>query len=246
MMVWGMNLPSGFGEFFPMGNFEAHIDSDADDWGDRLKAYYDEQMPEGRKALFDDGHGNGPGKYSYHVTQKFIRERGTVLGPDNPPFSQIEPHEPPQSFVTEKGYKSLGSLIMLSDRILAVDEALKAIIQRLEPGIHEFFPIEIVMPRGKASPKSYYVLVIGQYLDSFSPENSKKGAWASDGPDFFRCEESKAGVTGLAVRKSTIGHAHLWRERRFFQLLTCFSDELQAAIADAGLHIPKHYPMKEI
>lgn len=249
MMVWGMNLPSGFGEFFPMGNFEAHIDSDADDWGDRLKAYYKEQMPEERKALFDDGHGNGPGNYSYHVAAKFISERGKASGVDKPPFGPIEAHEPPRSFVTDKGYKSLGSLIMLNDRVLAVDESLKTIIERMEAGIHEFFPIEIVMPRGKIFPKPYYVLFIGQYLDSFSPEKSNKESFRDYGPEypnFYNLESSKKGVTGLALTKTAFGSAHLWRERAFREWLVCFSDELQAEIVGAGLRMPKHYSMKEV
>jgi hypothetical protein len=71
-------------------------------------------------------------------------------------------------------YKSLGSLIKLNDRILAVDEALKAIIERLESGVHQFFPIEIMMPSDKAPSVRYYVLVIGNYCDSFIPKAVRK------------------------------------------------------------------------
>ncbi|QTD56512.1 imm11 family protein [Parasphingorhabdus cellanae] len=248
-MVWGMSLPSGFGEFFPMGNFEAHIDSDDDEWGDRLKAYYKEKMSEEQKALFDDGMGNGPGAYSYYVAQKFISERGMVSGVGKPPFCPIEAHEPPRSFVTEKGYKSLGSLIMLNGRILAVDEALKTIIERLEPGEHEFSSIEVRMPRNKVYPSSYYTLFIGQYFDSFLPEKSKRESIRNHGPsypNYYSLEQSKKGVTGLALAKATFGSAHLWRERAFREWLICFSDELQAEIAEGGLRIPKHYQIKQI
>ena len=247
-MVWGMNLPSGFGEFFPMGNFEAHIDFEADDWYHRLNAYHKEQTPEEQKRLFDYGKGDGA-SYAGHVSEKFISERGTVLGLGNTSFGPIEPHEPPRSFVTEKGYKSLGSLIMLNDRILAVDEALKAIIERLEPGVHEFFPIEIRMPSNKVYPGRYYTLFVGQYFDSFSPGDSLEESFRDYGPDYpnhYTHEKSKKGVTGLALAKAAFGSAHLWRERAFREWLVCFSDELQAEIADAGLRIPKHYSMKEI
>jgi len=77
-----------------------------------------------------------------YAVGKFTKELGTVSGAEYPLFSQIEEHEPPRSFNTVKGYKSLGSLIKLNNRILAVDQALRAIIERLEPGVHQFFPIE--------------------------------------------------------------------------------------------------------
>ncbi len=234
-------MPSGFGEYWPDGEPEG--------WGERLKAYYMEQAPEGQKALFDyveDGLGNAAHLYPGYVSGKFISEVGTKDGPDRPPFTSIKGHEAPRSFKTTKGYNSLGSLIMLTDRMLAVDDALKAIIERLEPGVHQFFPIEIAMPRGKVFPKSYYVLVIGRYCDSFSPERSKEGTWRERGPGRYSHVESKKGVTGLALSKAKFGNAHLWRERGLREWLTCFSDELQAEITSAGLRIPKHYRMMEI
>jgi hypothetical protein len=237
-MVWGMTLPSNFGEFWPDGAFAG--------WYESLKAYYREQMPEEQKALFDDGKGNGALSYMGYAGEKFIREVGTSVRPDDLPFSPIEPQESPKSFTTVKKYTSLGSLIKLNDRILAVDDRLKAIIERLEPGMHQFFPIDLLMPRGVTFPNAYHVLFIGQYHDSFSPDNSKEGAWRKNGDFGYLFEESKKGVTGLAFSKSVFGGSHLWRERSLWEWLTCFSDELEAEIAAAGLRIPKHYRMKEV
>lgn len=145
-MVWGMTLPSNFGEFWPDGAFAG--------WYESLKAYYREQMPEEQKALFDDGKGNGELKYMGYAIEKFIRAVGTSVRPGDLPFSPIEPQEPPKSFTMEKRYTSFGSLIKLTDRILAVDDALKAIIERLEPGTHQFFSIELKTPRGEVFPKA--------------------------------------------------------------------------------------------
>jgi hypothetical protein len=237
-MVWGMTLPSTFGEFWPDGEFVG--------WYDGLKAYFREQMPEEQKALFDDGNGNGETNYMGYAVQKLVSEAGASGGPDYPPFSPIEPQEPPPSFTAEKRYTSLGSLIKLNDRILALDDALKTIIERLEPGMHQFFPIDLLMPRGDFFPKAYHVLFIGQYHDSFSPENSKEGSWRKNGDYGYLFEKSGKGVSGLAFSKSIFGGSHLWRERSLRGGVTCFSDELEAEIGDAGLRIPKHYRMKEV
>lgn len=251
-MVWGMILPSGFGEFWPLGQFEGRGSPLHDGWGERLKDHYRAQMPKEQKALFDyvnTGQASTAHWYPGYVSRKFISESGTAESQYDPPSTPIKSYEAPRFFQTEKAYKSLGSLIKLNDRIVAVDEGLKKNIERLEPGSHQFFPIEIRMLRAKIYPGKYYTLAIGQYFDSFSPEDSKEGSFSDYGPDYpnhYKPPHTKMNVTGLALSRSAFGKAHLWRERGFGEWLTCFSDELVAATAEAGLRIPKHYRMKEV
>ncbi len=242
-MVWGMALPEGFDEFWPSGAFES-IGLGHQGWFERLKSYYSEQMPAERKASFDDGHGNGPLHYMGYAVGKFTGEVGGSVG-DDPPFTPIEPHEPPKFFTMAKSQKSLGSLIVLNDSILAVEDTLKQLIERLEPGVHQFFPIEIRTPRGKTYPASYYLLVM-RHLDAFSPEDTKVGSVTQRGSGSFRLDKTKTGMIGLAMRKALFGDAHLWRERRFSKELVCFSDALHAEIEKAGLRIPKHHKLKEV
>ncbi|MFZ2997253.1 imm11 family protein [Sphingobium sp.] len=246
-MVWGMNLPRAFGEFWPDGDFEGTDASGADGWTMRLKAYYQDNMPTDQKVLFDDGQGNGPLRYPYFVSQKFTNEPGALTGREPRHLSPIESQEPPQSFDIARGSKSLGSLIKLNNRILAVDEPLRTIIERLDPQVHQFFPIMIKLRKGNTPPSKYYTLVIGKYIDSFLPENSTSDAYRSNGENQFIHEETKKAMSGLAFSKALFGGAHLWRERRLSaEWLTCFSDELEAEIANAGLRIPKHFRMKEV
>ena len=161
--------------------------------------------------------------------------------------TSIREHEPPRSFNTEKIYKTLGSLIKLNSKLLAVDETLKTLIEQLEAGIHQFYQIAIEMPKGKVYPVQYYTLVIGQYFDAFSKKDTEFGSvFEYSGGKSFRPEGSKAGMKGLAVRKSVFGNAHLWRDRSFETELTCFSDELIAEIEKAGLRMPKYNQLKEI
>jgi hypothetical protein len=235
-MVWGMALPEGYGEFWPSGDFEN------DHWRARLKAYFSEHASDGQKALFDDGHGNAAHWYASYAIRKFIDEHN---GEDRVPFTPVEPHEPPRYFDTAKGHKTLGSLIMLTSKMLAVDAPLKAVIERLEPGVQQFFPIEIRMPRRKVYPASYYLLVM-RYLDAFSPADTKSGSVMQSESGILTLDKTKAGMGGPAMRKALFDDAHLWRERRFFQELICFSDALRAEIEKAGLRIPKHYKLKEM
>lgn len=248
-MVWGMNLPSGFGEFWPDGEFEGEdTDDNESGWCIRLRNYYKAQAPEEQKRLFDYQGGNGSSAHYYpgQVSQKFISEIGTRPGPDRPQLTRIEPHEPPQFFQTIKTYPSLGALIMLNDRIVAVDASLKDIIDLLEPGVHQFSPIEIRMPKGAVFPQQYYTLAIGQYFDSFSPEQSKPDSWYKDGDYQFKHVDRKSDMAGLAFSSSVFGKAHLWRERRRREGLTCFSNELKAEIDRAELKAPRLFRMRAV
>lgn len=255
-MVWGMRLPDSFGEFFPDGDFEYDPKAKESGWRERLRLHYLAQAPEEQLRLFDyrgfdhggNGVGYGAGEYPSYVSGKFTYGMGGKAGPDSLPFSAAEAHEAPLTFDLEKTYATLGSLIKLNSRIPAVDEALKSLIERLEPGVHQFFPIEIRMPKGRVFEKDYFTLITGQYCDSFSPERSKTDAYRTyaEYPGFYNFEKSKKGISGLALIKANFGSVHLWRERAFRETLTCFSDGLMAEIAQTGLRVPTHYKMKEV
>ena len=238
-MVWGMRLPDSFGEFWPDGEFEYDPKKKESGWGERLRNHYLSQTPEEQLRLYDyRGSGDGDNTvsggsedYKIYVSSKFRFE----VGAKNPvlnqlPVKPVERHEIPFSYDTAKTYEKLGSMIEFHREILAVDETLKAIIDRLEPRKHQFFPIEIKMPKGRVFAKTYYILVIGQYLDSYSPEHS---------------DETKKNMTGRAFSRAAFGDANLWRDRRFPKVI-CFSDGLREEIDKAALRIPKHYKMKEI
>lgn len=249
-MVWGMTSNFGLGDFFPDGDFEYDNKLDESGWYVRLGAYYAQQTLEEQKRLFDFQGDPESAAHFYRTFPhyKFNSEPGAL---DNGvPLGRVEPHEIPHSWDTFKSHKALGSLIKLSSKTLAVDEALKAIIERLEPGVHEFFTIPIRMPKGVLYPACYYILRVGQYFNAISFEDSWEGSfWYSESnPGITFLEESARAVKGLAFRKSSFGGAHLWRERyrTFQENLTCFSDELIAEIGRAGLRIPKHYKMREV
>lgn len=237
-MVWGMRLPDNFGKFWPSGEFEYDPKVNATGWYERLRLYYFAQTPEEQIRLYDyrgleNGHNTvewAANAYATYPSGKFKCEVGTKNRPESIPFTPMEVHEAPITFDTDKTYALLGSLIKLNDRILAVDETLKSIIEEMEPSIHQFFPIEIRMPRGKVFPKNYYTLVIGQYYNSHIPEQS---------------DESKKNMIGRVFSKKAFGNAHLWRDRKF-AMVNCFSDAFIDKIDKAGLQLPRHYKMKEV
>ncbi len=231
-MVWGLAEPSGLGDYFPDGGFEG--------WNEQRRAYFKQQPPEWQ-AQFK----SVPDSYKYYVACKFIYEQGEKIGED-PPLTPIEPHEVPQVFRTVKRYTSLGSLLVLNSGVFAADATLKDIIERVEPGVHQFWPLRIVMTKDQPYPASYYTMVIGRFIESFSPEQSDPKSFIDRGRgDYSVSWGSKDRYSGLALKRSAFAGAQLWRERRLGRLV-CMSDELQAEIKRAGLRIWKHWPMREV
>jgi hypothetical protein len=239
-MVWAMDMPSSFGVFFPSGEYPGYRE--------RLYKYYEEQMSEEQKAVF--GVRNPKASYVSLVGEKFRSPLGYMSGPDEPPVTPIESHEPPECFKTRKRYKSLGSLIQLNNRLLAVDESLKGIIEKLEPGKHQFFPIKIMVTNKEALPTLYFTILIGQYLDSFLPAKSRPEVLTSQvfetySTPYRLVDDTKASISGIAVSKPAIGNAHLWRERFINPEFLFLSDVLQSEITKAGLRVPKHFQVME-
>lgn len=241
-MVWGMAHPKSGGAYGPYGEYEGPVDHYGGGWKHRLEAHFRERMTDAEQAPF-----RGPySSYSGWVWSKLIYEPGTKPEPERPPLAAIADHEPPRFYQIEKGFKELASIISLPGCVWAVSEPAKVLIERVEPGSHQFYPIEIRMPRGKTYPTLYYTIVFGRYLDSFAPELSRPESVRKNGDFSYHLNDSKAGITGLALRKSVYGTAQLWRERRFGEWLACFSDRLMADLASAELLLPKHYRMMDV
>jgi hypothetical protein len=238
-MVWGLVLSGSFGDFFPGGDYVG--------WDERLETYFKAEMPANFRAQFKDPSGfEYVNSYMHYAAMKFIYEQGRKF-PDKPALGPIEDHEWPPEFRVRILPKNLGSLIKLGDRILAVDDTLKEIINRLEPGVHQFSPIKTTSNNGKTYPKPYHTFVIRRFLDSFAPETSAPGSWERRQFGTYQAtKETKEVMRGLALSKSGFKDAHIWRERNIDTPDIFFSNILHNEITSAGLRIPKHFQLREV
>src|SRR5262249_29798530 len=148
-MVWALVDPGSFGDFFPNGD---HVG-----WAEGIKRYFDEEMSAQQRAAHD----NWDVSYRGDVARKFTEDMGPLA-----------PHERPSEFRMMETPKSLGSLVKTENRLLAVDATLKEIIETLEPGAHQFWPIRMTSRKGNEYPGAYYGLIIRRFIDSFVPEQS--------------------------------------------------------------------------
>lgn len=241
-MAWGMDHPKGFGKYWPNGEYEG--------WDKTLTEYFETKMPANQKALFKEAvEFFGANAYRSFVHQKFIDEIGSLGDGMLPPLSPIEPHEAPRRYRLERPPQSLASLIMMSGGPMAVEEPLKDLIEQLEPGVHFFSPIEIVTKSNKLFPKQYFAMAIGKFVDSLSPADSNPESLEEstyNKGEFQVRWYPGPGIKGLALSRSAVGNAHVWRERRLISEQLFFSDRLIDEIHKANLLLPPHYRVKEI
>ncbi len=234
-MVWGLNMPNGYGAYSPEGQYVGY--------DEKLEKYFDEVMSPEERVDFR----NGATSYQFHVSRKFIAMPGSVEG-EGRTIGPIAEHEWPDQYELSKPYSGLGSLFEMNDRLLAVETALKDVVERLEPGVHQFRPIRVTTRKGAAVAKQYHTMVIGQFLDCFRPESSDEGSWekAKTVDSYQVYINTKEYIAGLAFSKSAMDNAHLWRERRVTSPEIYFSDALKAEFDKAGLRLPRHFRMKEV
>ncbi|MCG7495029.1 imm11 family protein [Thalassobius sp. Cn5-15] len=218
-MVFAVYEPSNFGIVFPEGDYVGFYET--------LQAYYDNEMSDADKQMMES-----PDRFTaYEFVKKFTED----LGP-------LKDVECPKVFRLKKTPKKIGAMIQIQSGLPLVSEALKNIIETLEPGIHQFWPVSINLPRNKTLPEQYYGLRIATFLDSFRPEQSEEESWRPLGK-LFTSYDSRAKAKGLAFSKDVLAGKHLWREVRLFKPTMCMSDELQQAAAEQELYLPKHYPV---
>ena len=150
------------------------------------------------------------------------------------------------------------------NRVLVVEEAMKDLIEALEPGIHQFRPLTLLQPNSEAFPGTYFTMIIGQFRDSFIPEPEAEGKlWKrSSYIDSNKIQRFTGAYTLFPVKqdvateeeayarvpfsRTVIAGAHLWRERHLIAADFFISDALYDAIKKAKLKIPPQLRVKEV
>jgi hypothetical protein len=227
-MTWGVLSSSTFGAASP--------DADTIGYDEAIENYFYSVLTEDEQNELNSGMGGVPWtKFS----DKFVKDLGWLAD-----------HERPKRFRLQKTYKELCSLISLENRLAAVDIRLKEIIEELEPGVHQFWPIELTQPKDKPYPLPYFGMVVHSHLNCFRFEECDPGhAEDKSIGDHIRYSirgKSRADLKGAAMSRAAIGSHHIWRERYLHSPWFLLSDRLAARIHDAGLKMPKHYPMKDV
>lgn len=245
-------MPNDFNEFFPRGDFRGYEEA--------LAAHYKAGRRPGltprhrQNYMFTSEHpldGNGnpyPAftDYKYDVSAKFRTELGLSLW-RTVPLLPVQPHEWPAEYVYEKVYKRRAALVELPSRMYAVEDGLREVIERLEPGVHQFHPIRMILPEGIEHPIQHHMMVVGRWLSSFRLAQTDPGCLRdAETVSPIVHSDTKECIAGVAMDSVEIGSAHLWCERYVRGPKFLISDLLKDEIIKAGLRLPPHFKMKSV
>ena len=224
-MAYGFDTPATFGKFFPDGEFAGYEDF--------LEGYFEEASAEGQ------------------TTQKFFTDFRSDLHRDFHKGRRSVPDALlPKTFQLAKPYKKLGDIMGLG-YASAVPSSLLDIIEKLEPGRHQSWPIDITLPSGDGYPIQYHMLNVLTSLDAWDKEQSDPGSYKKSMRIFKMLRPKQNYASGIALSREVIGDHHIWRgfvspETGISGFNFYVSDALKEAIDKAGLITPPFYQLKEV
>ena len=106
-------------------------------------------------------------------------------------------------------------------------------VERFEPGVHQFFPIEVFDRNGLPTDMRYVALNIRHLLDALIKDRSEAN-WMVAPEDKRPSSLVSEGRFGLLLDRAIVAGRHLWREQSWAHGVF-FSDELMAAVNNARL-----------
>ena len=134
----------------------------------------------------------------------------------------------------------------MNSQLLAVTAPLKAMIEELEPGVHQFWPMRITMPRNRDYPAPYYGFLIRTFLDSFLPEKSEYKGRGTLVPSLYFGADYAKDFKKLVFSKAVTGGHHIWREKHLRKPGILISDTFQELAKERGLTLFRHYRVTEV
>jgi hypothetical protein len=112
--------------------------------------------------------------------------------------------------------------------VWAADEAFHAIVERFEPGTHQFLPMDVRLADGSPSGIPYYIFNVCQRIPSVDVGRSETYKRPGSDRVGFVLRDDK-----LVVHRHEIVDKHVWRDDYFFNRVIFCSDEIKRALQSA-------------
>ena len=159
---------------------------------------------------------------------------------------------PTRAFL-ESDHKTVADFVPISARLAMCPEA-RALIEALEPGLHQFFPVEIVRKRGRKPiyridgrvlDEPYYLFNVQTVLDAVCIERSEvEVVPRTDGrpPSVYPLPANY----NIALFRSIVAGHHVWRGHYHLSSYLFFSDALVSQIQAKKLRQLDFHHLAEI
>jgi hypothetical protein len=166
----------------------------------------------------------------YATTEIHKADRGLPLAGDTLPRRMRQ----------TTAHKHLPDFLRLNGQ-LVVSDAFRRLVEAREPGVHQFFSVEVLDKAGTRIDRSYFIFVVCQRVDAVIVEQSKI-QW------FTRPDGSTVPVGAfghLVLDKKVIAGKHVWRNWPYFSSAEFISSDLKEAIESARLEKLEYTEIRE-
>jgi hypothetical protein len=129
----------------------------------------------------------------------------------------LKPEETPEHMVLNKPKARLRDIFMTENGALIISEKLRALIEEMDPGMHQFMPISI---DNLAELECWFILNVHARQDSVIDDQSdvrpNSGSRDSNKIMYFEYFPApKKGHISATIDTTALGGLHVWRERRY-------------------------------
>jgi len=180
-----------------------------------------------------------------------LHERAAIAGVFRNGSRPLKPEEVPYKLVLDKKRKALPGGFVTENGLFIVKGQVRDILEGLDPGVHQFFPIDVVYKGGSKPEDEYFVLNVTATQDSVVAESPGVAFRANlldprtIGPDDPEKMEFHHYKKDVMVRKSSLSGLNMWREPRYiasYLISNAFFEALKAQ----DLKLLRSYKTKEI
>lgn len=128
------------------------------------------------------------------------------------------PEEVPKELVLDKPRRSFPDALSAREALMVVREPVRAIIDRLDPGVHQFFPIRIRTKRGIENEGPWFTMNVTAKQDSIMLERSRY-IRSEYRPDLLNSFHASSTTKDIVIDPARQTRLHLWREKCFINSL---------------------------
>lgn len=124
----------------------------------------------------------------------------------------------------------------------AVSPRFRELVEKFEPEVHQFVPVEIFHSRNSAPVATYYWFIVGQRLDSVDRERTtfvfqegKIGLWSDSIANTETWQFTKIPNAKLVFSHALIGDHHIWNDPHVMGGERLCSDAFAKAMIASGM-----------
>jgi len=127
---------------------------------------------------------------------------------------KLKAEELPKEFRVERREK-IPNIFRISDGVTVVSEPMKAVIERVDPNTHQFFPIKIIDKRGEETRESYFLFHFFVHKKALVEGQAAIEDRSYNGVGYRAFNTVVAKNDPLKLRASSLEGAHFWRSEEF-------------------------------